>query len=170
MNFHGCTLPETNSKRTWKWMVEILVFFWVPAYFQGRTVCFRECRFLGKVWVRWVRILFLAGFFAQILPGIFWEGLGWVGVENDGFLCSQRFFRTKILIWFSGSSNRSTRIPQLPMLDSRVGGFLNNPSMSGVIIGHRAPNNALFSGNPSKAPYTLASSLDVPQNWSHIEI
>ena len=29
------TLPKTNSKSTWKWMVGILVSFWGPVYFQG---------------------------------------------------------------------------------------------------------------------------------------
>ena len=31
------------TARTWKWMVGILVSFWVSAYFQGRTVSLREC-------------------------------------------------------------------------------------------------------------------------------
>ena len=40
------TLPETNSKRTWKWMVGRRSFpfpFWVSAYFHGFSlVCWRE--------------------------------------------------------------------------------------------------------------------------------
>ncbi len=36
------TLPETNSKSPWKWMVGIRSFPFGMAYFQGRTVSFRE--------------------------------------------------------------------------------------------------------------------------------
>ena len=39
--FGSLTLPETNSKSTRKWMVGILLSF-SEAYFQGRTVSFRE--------------------------------------------------------------------------------------------------------------------------------
>ena len=37
------TLPETNSKSTWKWMVGIRSFPFGMAHSQGRTVSFREC-------------------------------------------------------------------------------------------------------------------------------
>ena len=36
------TLPETNSKNTWRWMVGRRSFPFGMAYFQGRTVSFRE--------------------------------------------------------------------------------------------------------------------------------
>ena len=36
--------PPPNKHSTWKWMVGILFSFWVSAYFQGRTVSFRECK------------------------------------------------------------------------------------------------------------------------------
>ena len=37
----GITMPETNRKSTWKWMVEILASFEM-AYFQGRTVIYLQ--------------------------------------------------------------------------------------------------------------------------------
>ncbi len=37
------SLPETNSKSTCKWMFGIQAFPIGMAYFQGRTVSFREC-------------------------------------------------------------------------------------------------------------------------------
>ena len=43
VNNKGLPLPKTNSKSTWKWMIGKRSFhFWGPAYFQGRTVSFRE--------------------------------------------------------------------------------------------------------------------------------
>ena len=39
----GSTLPETNSKSPWKWMVGIRSFPFGMDYFQGRTVSSREC-------------------------------------------------------------------------------------------------------------------------------
>ena len=41
-NLQEITLPETNSKSTRKWMVGIRLFPFGMAYFQGRTVSFRE--------------------------------------------------------------------------------------------------------------------------------
>ena len=49
-NLH--TFPETKSKSTCKWMVGILVSFWDPAYFQVRTVSFRERMRYTRCWSR----------------------------------------------------------------------------------------------------------------------
>ena len=43
-NYHGQSIPSLKlTVRTRKWMVGILVSFWVSAYFHGRTASFREC-------------------------------------------------------------------------------------------------------------------------------
>ena len=45
VNLPGCTLHETNSKRTWKWMVGFdEIPFGGMAYLEVRTVRSRECR------------------------------------------------------------------------------------------------------------------------------
>ena len=69
--FGGCTLPETNSSHLkmdgWK----TILSFWGPAYFQGRTVSFREGIFclqrkrLAPAW----NILHWKGFLMEISFG-----------------------------------------------------------------------------------------------------
>ncbi len=54
------TLPETNSKRTWKWMVGIRSFPLGMAYFQGRTVSFGDGKSpVPHLW------FFVAGWFIE---------------------------------------------------------------------------------------------------------
>ncbi len=45
-SFGMATLPETNSKRPWKWMVGSLVSFWDGLFSGAFAVSFRECKAL----------------------------------------------------------------------------------------------------------------------------
>ena len=59
------TLPESNSSHLKIDGWETILSFWVPAYFQGQTVSFRE----GNVYFRDIQVgLFRRDFFVQIHP------------------------------------------------------------------------------------------------------
>ena len=74
--------PPWNWHSTWKWMVGILVSYWVSAYLQGQNVSFSEgCLFL--------------------ITGMIQEGVG-ISLTLAGLLCGFQPLRIALLLGIKG--------------------------------------------------------------------